>query len=93
MNDRFETVETLTAHRVGTVAFLIEPSWMKEYDHDVIFWEWGKPMQHQVVVGVPRGSDPVDYASSLAREYEGMLLIQVRDHRERAVMMNGGWLD
>lgn len=89
---KYQPDEMLPVYRVGELAFLVEPSWMKEFEHDVIFWEWGQPMQHQVVVGVPAGLDPYEYATGLAASRADMLLVQVRDYRERAVMMNGGWL-
>lgn len=85
-------IENIPAHIVGDLAFIVEESWLKKFSHDVTFWERGHSMQHCVTLGVPDGHDPYAYAADLATARGEMLLVQIRDARERAVMMSGEWL-
>ena len=77
------------AHRAGKLLFIIEPSWLRGFDHDVVFWEDGYPIQHCHVIGVPQGADPMQYATGLIESRGDMLLTQIRDIHAAAAAQNG----
>ena len=78
-------IEQLDAYIVGDLAFIVEASWMEGFAQDIVFWEWGYPMQHNVIIGVPAGGDAHEYATGLASSRGDLLLLQIRDARGRAV--------
>lgn len=80
-----DRIEQINAYLVGDLAFLVEASWMEGFAQDVTFWEWGYPMQHNVIIGVPPGGDAHEYATGLASSRGDLLLLQIRDARARAV--------